>query len=130
MNGRTEPRYRDVNCVICGTVFRTNWSRSKYCSNECRNTARRDIYSKWKVENKSKLNGRNRSYMRKRRNGDDDCEDEIEKPDNLARIAQEYDTNYGKYQREKTLAEIPKIDVEGIISGFKKKGDRKNEIHV
>lgn len=70
--------------------------------------------------------------MQRKRNGDESIyyEEEIEKPDNLARIAQEYDTNYGKYQIEQTLKQIPKIDVEGIIRGFKKKGENENEIHV
>lgn len=130
---REEPKYRDVTCEVCGKVFRTHFSRSKYCSDECRKIAKRDSIHSWRMENETEVNEKNKNWMRKKRRKKDNSELPIyiDPNENLEKIAQQYDTKYGDYQREKTLAMIPKIDVAGIISGFnKQEGERKNEIHV
>jgi hypothetical protein len=74
---RLPSRYRAVICVICGTLFLTNHSQGKYCSQECRiegqrkssreygernRQKRRKYYKKYYNNNKEKITERISKY--------------------------------------------------------------------
>lgn len=112
-------------CAICGNEFESVPGPAKYCSAECREHAAKQASKRWKKNHPEKIESyrkRNNEYMRRKR-AKKKVVEEIVKEDRISKIAVEYDTKYGDYQREKLLQESH-IDVESIIASFKKKGEK------
>lgn len=107
-------------CQQCGNEFIPEHNNAKYCCEECRSVGIRAKQDAWRKEHVDKTRCYQRKYYRKK--GMKKKTQELIRryaPSKLDEIAVKYDTNYGAYQMEKTLAMIPKIDTD--ISRFKKK---------
>lgn len=104
-------------CMHCGGEFTPKHNNAKYCSEECRKAGSRVKQNAWKTEHADQSKRYQKRYYKKRKKKKEVIQQY--KPNRLDEIAVEYDTNYGAYQREKTLAMIPKINTD--ISRFKKR---------
>lgn len=128
-NPEKKPEKKPIKktCPICEKEFETLTSNKKYCSVECKKAGAVRATQRWKERHPERMEmykQRKINYMRRKRAGKKAFE-EVVKEDHLAKIAVEYDTKYGDYQREKLLKESH-IDVEAIIASFnKKKGENK-----
>lgn len=106
-------------CSICGKEFETISPRKKYCSVECKKVGAVQSTQRWRERHPERIQQYKQhkaAYMRRKR-ARKKAFDEAVKEDRLAKIAVEYNTKYGDYQREKLLTESH-IDVEAIIASF------------
>lgn len=109
-------------CSICGKYFETTAYNKKYCSVECKKAGAVEATQRWRERHPERIavyRQHKATYMRRKRARKKVFE-EIVKEDKLAKIAVEYNTKYGEYQKEKLLQESH-IDVEAIIASFNKK---------
>lgn len=120
---------RELNmkvCPICGTPYRPRHSRQKTCGNpECskahHNEATKKRNAELKAEDPEAYRNRNRKASRKYRrkiqalnNREAQLKklsEQWEKQLDFDRKVADYGLEYGKRSAEKTLAEVPKIDV-------------------
>lgn len=113
-------------CVICGTPFKPRNSKQKTCGSvECqiahKNSLERARQRRLREENPEEFRKKRREEKKRER----EKAKELDKRDKQLKEAQErwerieqfdktiadFGGNYGEYQRQKTLAMVPKIDV-------------------
>ena len=113
-------------CPVCGTPFKPYHSRQKTCGapecqRQCHNEYMRERTKRQREENIEEWRkyhreavAKSRARKRERMKRDaqlKDIQDRWEKQDEFDRRMSEYGSNYGDVQRQRTLASIPKIDV-------------------
>lgn len=113
-------------CPICGTPFTPYHSRQKTCaSEECRKAYRAEYLKErkerlmeedidlWRAKHAAAQ--RKCRHKKKRAKGLEVSYQELEDHWNGRANDNIYGLDYGKRQAEKTLASVPKIDVEGFL---------------
>lgn len=114
-------------CVICGMPFKPYSRRQKTCGDpDCQKTYKRDYTNRWASEFKERdpegwkryHREAMRRYRRKTKAAEERDEQLQELQDHWERV-EEFDDkisriglSYGEYQMQKTLAKVPKINVE------------------
>lgn len=53
-------------CVICGVSFGSQRSNARYCSDDCRQSAHKEIRKQWRKSNPNYM----KDYMQSRRKGE------------------------------------------------------------
>lgn len=104
-------------CRYCGKKFEPKHNNAKCCSEECRAARAAEQQAAWKRAHRDTTQRYQRKYYTKKKKTKEIVQQYS--PSKLDEIAVKYDTNYGAYQIEKTLAMIPKINTD--ISRFKKR---------
>lgn len=107
-------------CPYCGTPYAPYHSRQKTCGREeCKTRHHREYTKRWTEEkmrtNPEQIRASKRQYMRRKRRWEK-AEQRMEKLEKYADSIERQDDavavlNYGDRQKERTLAQVPKIDV-------------------
>lgn len=113
-------------CSVCGTPFKANTSRQRCCgAPECQraqhNEYLRNRRKRLMEEDADKFRAYRRDAMRKYRGKQRKKQESLENlneaikryeaQENFDKYIEEHGLEYGKLQAEKTLAQVPKIDV-------------------
>lgn len=112
-------------CPICGTPFKPYHSNQKSCASpECKQALKRERAREWREKKKAEDIIAWRAYRaeatrktRHKKRSVERAEERLEKLEEYTKRIEEQDKrledgiNYGKRQAEKTLAQVPKIDV-------------------
>lgn len=131
-----EEQTGNKSCPICSTPFKPRHSRQKTCgSPECKrlfhNQYLRERARRLKAEDKEAFNryhataqrqSRNRKKMREQSERNyAKLQEHWERVAEFDKTVAEHGLDYGKRQAEKTLASVPKIDVEAFMRERRKK---------
>lgn len=54
----------EINCKWCGKNFTPHYHNVKFCSNECRNAAKKQRQKNYYISNREKLNAQSQEYYR------------------------------------------------------------------